>query len=215
VSATRVLAAAGVLTAATAAMLAGPAVSPASDDATADREPRTRCAVVHIHRRVHVHRRVYVHADGRRHMHRRRHVHRRRHCRELEPRRATPIPEPRPAVTEPVSTPTSPLTPAPVFPAYVGVMSREFSLSLSRPTVAPGEVIVQLANRGEDPHDLKAAPEDASEPVVDIAETPPGVVVAQQVRMEAGTWRLWCSMPGHEQLGMHVRLRVVAPTDGG
>jgi uncharacterized cupredoxin-like copper-binding protein len=88
------------------------------------------------------------------------------------------------------------------------VTTREFTVELSRPKLAPGETIVELVNRGEDPHDLKVAPEGSDETVLSFPETRPGQVVSEQVHLSEGIWRLWCSLPGHEQAGMVARLHV-------
>ena len=45
--------------------------------------------------------------------------------------------------------------PADAAPSRLLVEAREFNLVLSRPSVKAGDAIVQLANRGEDPHDLR------------------------------------------------------------
>ena len=104
--------------------------------------------------------------------------------------------------------PPTPTDPVPSFPRYIGVTTREFAVELSRPKVAPGNTIVELVNRGEDPHDLHVAPEASDETVLSFPETGPGQVVSAQVRLSEGTWRLWCSLPGHEAAGMVARLQV-------
>ena len=53
--------------------------------------------------------------------------------------------------TVPVPAP-APVDPDPVFPDRLGVRADEFSYTLSRPSVAAGDVIIELDNRGEDPH---------------------------------------------------------------
>ena len=40
-------------------------------------------------------------------------------------------------------------------PARVQVVAREYSFALSRPSMKAGTAIVELANFGEDPHDLR------------------------------------------------------------
>ena len=104
--------------------------------------------------------------------------------------------------------PTTPTDPGPSFPRYIGVTTREFAVELSRPTLAPGDTIVELVNRGEDPHDLHIARETSDEIVLSFPETRPGHVVSEQVHLGEGTWRLWCSLPGHEAAGMVARLQV-------
>jgi hypothetical protein len=106
------------------------------------------------------------------------------------------------------STPQTPATPGPSYPRYIGVTTSEFTLVLSRPKLAPGEAIVELVNRGEDPHDLKVAPEGSDEASLSFPEARPGQVLSGQIHLTEGTWRLWCSLPGHEQAGMVAHLQV-------
>jgi uncharacterized cupredoxin-like copper-binding protein len=43
---------------------------------------------------------------------------------------------------------------------------------------------------------------------VSWADTGPGVSSHKWVTLGAGSYRLWCSLPDHEQQGMHVDLAV-------
>jgi plastocyanin len=98
--------------------------------------------------------------------------------------------------------------PAPVHHT-LSVATREFSLTLSRQLLTPGTETIQLNNRGEDPHNLVIGPDDGSH---DALATYPDVDSlqshTQQVDLPAGRYRLWCSLPGHEELGMRATLRV-------
>ena len=92
-------------------------------------------------------------------------------------------------------------------PSRLLVESREFNLVLSRESVRAGDAIVQLANRGEDPHDLRlrrvGGRGDGS-----IGETLPGEVSEWEGRLRRGRYRLWCTLEGHRALGMRAVLRV-------
>ena len=55
-------------------------------------------------------------------------------------------------------------------PSRVLVEATEFRFTLSRTTVKPGPAIVQLAIRGEDPHDLKLVPASRAKLNAAIAE---------------------------------------------
>ena len=92
-------------------------------------------------------------------------------------------------------------------PSRLLVESREFNLVLSRGSVRAGDAIVQLANRGEDPHDLRlrrvGGRGDGS-----IGETLPGEVAEWEGRLRRGRYRLWCTLEGHRALGMRAVLRV-------
>jgi hypothetical protein len=104
-----------------------------------------------------------------------------------------------------------PALPAPLpAPArYVSVAAREFSLTLSRPVVAVGAVTMELRNLGEDPHDLVVGPDDGNHPALaTFPETLPANRSTQTVELAAGSYRLWCSLGGHEAAGMTTTLRV-------
>jgi hypothetical protein len=143
---------------------------------------------------------------------RRHHTRAARHCsrgrhrrRRLEARRSPVSRTRRPGPGAP--TPGSP--PAEPLPRYVSVAAREWSLTLSRPLVGAGKVTVELRNVGEDPHDLVLSPDDGSHTALaSFPETGPGGVTKLGVTVPAGRYLLWCSLPGHEGLGMHAKLQV-------
>jgi plastocyanin len=130
--------------------------------------------------------------------HARRHVPR---CHGHAPTRrcrpSPPAPRPRPA------------------PDAVSVHAHEYRLTLSRPAVRGGKVIVEFANEGEDPHNLRLAPvtgpDDATGPSQNEFPTlSSGKLGTQTLTLTPGTWRLWCSLPGHDAAGMHATLTVTA-----
>jgi hypothetical protein len=92
-------------------------------------------------------------------------------------------------------------------PARLLVEAREFNLVLSRPTVRAGTAIVQLANRGEDPHDLRLARIGGSGKG-QIADTLPGELGEWEGRLRRGRYRVYCTLPGHRAAGMRAVLRV-------
>ena len=92
-------------------------------------------------------------------------------------------------------------------PARLLVEAREFNLALSRPSVRAGEAIVQLANRGEDPHDLRIV-RIGGRRAGSIGEIPPGEVGEWSGRLRRGRYRLYCTLEGHRAAGMKATLRV-------
>ncbi len=96
---------------------------------------------------------------------------------------------------------------APAPPARMQVGATEFNFGLSRHTIKAGRALIELANYGEDPHDLRlrriggtkiwgtriVAPEDTA---VLSAKLPPG------------RYRLWCSIADHRAKGMSALLTV-------
>jgi hypothetical protein len=95
-------------------------------------------------------------------------------------------------------------------PARLLVAADEWSLVLSRSTLAAGPAIVQFQNRGQDPHDLRlrAIGGAASRQPIGIAEIRPSRLGDLQLRLSPGRYRLWCSLPGHRAKGMRAVLRV-------
>jgi plastocyanin len=93
-------------------------------------------------------------------------------------------------------------------PAYVQVIAKEFTFTLSRPEVPAGEVVVQLVNRGEDAHNLHVLrPADGAEPGA-LPNTPAGALANLRVTLGPGSYTLFCSLPEHEAKGMRATLLV-------
>jgi plastocyanin len=92
-------------------------------------------------------------------------------------------------------------------PARLLVEAREFNFTLSRTQIKPGVAIVQLANRGEDPHDLRIKRVGGQRRGT-IAKTLPDEVGEWEGRLSKGRFRLICTIEGHEALGMRATLRV-------
>lgn len=112
--------------------------------------------------------------------------------------------------TPPAETP-APSAPAPVLAHSVGITARDtprFFLQLSRTTVAAGTVTVQVANGGEDGHDVRI--ESLAGTLLEAwDELPSGAApVTKDVVLAAGTYRVYCSLPGHAAAGMDTRLTV-------
>ena len=93
----------------------------------------------------------------------------------------------------------------------LSVKAAEFKFILSRPSVTAGEVIVELDNQGEDPHNLNLQLADGQGPEFHLGEVGVAETAApERFTLASGTYRLWCSIPGHEELGMNVDLEVRA-----
>ncbi len=115
--------------------------------------------------------------------------------------------------------PALPVQPAPETPpagepesqvGHLGVKAVEYSYTLSRPEVDAGEVIVQLNNQGEDPHNLVLEHEGSADPSVEIPATPSVSQASAQFTLSPGTYRLYCSLYKHEAKGMEATLVVSA-----
>jgi plastocyanin len=88
--------------------------------------------------------------------------------------------------------------------------SEPWSFTLSRSNVAAGEVIVELNNQGGDPHNLNLRREGDVSPPLEISEAGPLEHRTGRFTLAAGTYQLWCSLPEHEEKGMHTTLVVDA-----
>jgi plastocyanin len=90
----------------------------------------------------------------------------------------------------------------------LGVKASEFKFVLSRPSIAAGEAIVELDNQGEDPHNLNLQLADGEGPEFHVGEIGSQKRTQARFTLPAGTYKLWCSIPGHEELGMKATLTV-------
>jgi hypothetical protein len=128
-----------------------------------------------------------------------------------------PAPAP-PAVTptpSPAPTPSASPDPVPELPPVVSdpralqVQAVEYALQLSKPKVSTGNVKIEFnLARAEDPHNLVLVRADGSGAPISFDEQPAGAVVTRTVPLTAGTWTLFCSLTGHQALGMRATLKV-------
>ena len=93
-------------------------------------------------------------------------------------------------------------------PARVQVVEREFSLTLSRQRIKAGTAIVELANFGEDAHDLRLQRVGGTK-VYGWPVAEPGAVEDRTLRLAPGRYRLWCSIANHRARGMAAILTVI------
>jgi plastocyanin len=99
---------------------------------------------------------------------------------------------------------------ATAYPTRIQVTGREFGLVLSRLRLAAGPSIVQFVNRGEDDHDLRFRRVGGTY-TYRVAVTRPGGYTNVNARFYRGTYRFWCSLPGHREAGMTASLSVYRP----
>jgi plastocyanin len=120
------------------------------------------------------------------------------------PLAAAPVPAPAPVT--PVPPPSDP-DPEPEA-NRLAVKASEFYFVLSRPSVKPGEVTIELNNQGEDPHNLNLLLEGNEGEPLQIPETDSLERRVESFDLPAGKYRLWCSLPEHEEQGMTATLLV-------
>jgi hypothetical protein len=114
-----------------------------------------------------------------------------------------PAPGPAPGAPPPADPPPPPLG------RSMSVTAREWSLAPSRAVLAAGTQTIELRNWGEDPHNLVIGPDDGSHtPLYTWPETPSLELFTMGTALSAGSYRLWCSLDGHEAAGMTTTVRV-------
>ena len=94
------------------------------------------------------------------------------------------------------------------FPARLQVKAYDFGFILSRPSVRAGRVTVEFLNTGEDAHNLRLKRLHTRDRTLGTRDIERTERVTRTFRLRAGTWRLFCSLPGHAKAGMKARLRV-------
>jgi plastocyanin len=92
-------------------------------------------------------------------------------------------------------------------PARVQVVAKEYSFTLSRLHVRAGQATIELANFGQDPHDLRLQRAGARH-IAGLGTVAPGRLADLTLKLAPGRYSLWCSIANHRQLGMHAVLTV-------
>jgi uncharacterized cupredoxin-like copper-binding protein len=87
----------------------------------------------------------------------------------------------------------------------VPVSEIEFKITLPKTTLAAGSYSFEVKNDGKIEHDLvvKGNGVDAKTPTI-----APGKSATLKVDLKPGTYDVYCSIPGHKQAGMDVKLTV-------
>ncbi len=88
----------------------------------------------------------------------------------------------------------------------VQVSAKDFKFELPSTSLKAGSYTFSLKNEGPSQHNLVV-----KGPGVKGASTPtiaPGKSASLKVSLSAGSYELYCSVPGHKQLGMDVKLKV-------
>jgi hypothetical protein len=91
--------------------------------------------------------------------------------------------------------------------ARVQVVAVEFHYRLSRVRVPAGPVRIELANFGQDEHDL-ALRRVGGKRTFALPKTLPGERRTRELRLGPGRYRLWCRLGDHAARGMYAQLRV-------
>jgi plastocyanin len=112
----------------------------------------------------------------------------------------------------PGGTPVAVVPAAPAGPAHVQVTAEDgggYHFILSRTAVPAGEVVIEFVNHGQDEHNLHAVEPGAGSEAGALKEnTIPGARQDLTLNLHAGSYTLFCSVPGHEAKGMKATLTV-------
>jgi plastocyanin len=92
-------------------------------------------------------------------------------------------------------------------PTRLQVVAKEFSFGLSRTTVKAGPAVIELANFGQDPHDLRLQRVGARH-IAGLGVVAPGKRGELSVKLVRGRYSFWCSVANHRKLGMRATLVV-------
>ena len=88
----------------------------------------------------------------------------------------------------------------------VGVVEKEFSITLDKTSFTPGDYTFAIQNQGSFPHNLTI-----EGPGVDSKASPTlgaGESGSLTVALQKGSYELWCSVPGHKDKGMDIKITV-------
>jgi uncharacterized cupredoxin-like copper-binding protein len=108
--------------------------------------------------------------------------------------------------TTPTTGPTTTGTTTTAAPSTtVNVSEVEFKIKLPKTTLPAGSYTFDVRNDGKIPHDLVVNGEGMKKgtPLID-----PGQSNSLKVDLKAGTYDVYCSVPGHKQAGMDLTLTV-------
>jgi uncharacterized cupredoxin-like copper-binding protein len=101
------------------------------------------------------------------------------------------------------AAPTTTARPKPLpKPQTIQVTETEFKITLASPSLDAGKVTFQIRNAGKVAHDLTIAGGTKSKLI------PPGGSATLQATLTSGSVELYCSVPGHKQLGMDLKTKV-------
>ena len=87
------------------------------------------------------------------------------------------------------------------------MVAREYSFSLSRVRVHSGAAVIELANFGQDLHDLRVQRIGAKH-IAGLGVVPAGGRADLTLKLAPGRYSFWCSVANHRRLGMKTTLVV-------
>ena len=95
--------------------------------------------------------------------------------------------------------------------ARVTITEREFHLTLSKRTLAPGAVTLVIVNRGQLSHSLAIKGPGISRRIPGTIA--PGKQRKLTLKLKSGKYSLWCPVAGHAAKGMKATIKVTGSTN--
>ncbi|MHB8647043.1 MAG: c-type cytochrome [Thermomicrobiales bacterium] len=92
----------------------------------------------------------------------------------------------------------------------INATEKDYAIQLDTSLVKPGTVVFHIKNDGPTPHNITIKELNQVSDTYDA-----GKGGDFKVDLKAGTYTVICNIPGHEQLGMHVTLKVGAAASAG
>jgi uncharacterized cupredoxin-like copper-binding protein len=92
--------------------------------------------------------------------------------------------------------------------SFAQVVEKEFTLTLSRPSVRTGKVSLELVNFGMDAHNLVIKSAKPGSKAITFKQLDPNGRTDRTLRLTPGRYSLWCSIADHRRRGMHATLLV-------
>lgn len=98
--------------------------------------------------------------------------------------------------------------PSSVAPAgtSVGAIEKEFSITLDKASFTPGDYTFTIQNQGRYPHNLTIEGPGLDQKASPTLST--GQSGSLTVALQKGSYELWCSVPGHKDRGMDIKITV-------
>ena len=116
---------------------------------------------------------------------------------------STPTTTQQTTATKQTSTASTTTTTAKPAAATVPVSEKEFTITLPSTAFKAGDITFLAKNDGRIPHDLAIKGTSDKTKLIQ-----PGGTAELKVTLKAGTYELYCSVPGHEQAGMKLNITV-------
>ena len=95
----------------------------------------------------------------------------------------------------------------------VRVTEREYHIALSTTTTPAGTITFRIHNAGHITHQFDVSG-GGLKSVARAGSTKPGATRTFTLKLNGGTVKVWCPLPGHAALGMRATLKVKGATTG-